>query len=183
MSFDTPRGVRTYGVLLAPSYGLWRARLITYPRLPWVIEGGRGAIKFSGSSAEQAESKAIEYLEQWCAEHACRRREAAADAPAQPGFPQPRKRRCMPIRYGPDSPTRLATTVNLSTHGLYVAMPAPPEPGTMLCLELELYDHVAAMRGMVAWRRESLQPGRPRGAGIRLIDAPAVYRSFVKGLS
>ena len=65
---ETAKGMQVCGVLVAPSAGMWRARIVTYPKVPWMIPGGRGTIKFAGSSSNQAESRAVAYVHAHCAD-------------------------------------------------------------------------------------------------------------------
>jgi hypothetical protein len=39
VTVDTPYGFEAYGVLVAPSVELWRARIITYPNVLWMVRG------------------------------------------------------------------------------------------------------------------------------------------------
>ena len=62
-------GARTevYGVLVGPAArGLWRARVLTYPRMLWSIPGGRGTIKFVGATPQDSERNAVEFILGFC---------------------------------------------------------------------------------------------------------------------
>src|SRR5260221_8463718 len=61
---ETPFGHEAIGVLLAPSHEQWRARIVTYPNVLWTAPGGRGTLKFVGDTPEQAEARAIQFVEQ-----------------------------------------------------------------------------------------------------------------------
>jgi hypothetical protein len=60
---ETPFGHQDIGVLLAPSYDRWRARIVTYPNVLWSAPGRRGTLKFVGDTLEQAEAQAIAFVE------------------------------------------------------------------------------------------------------------------------
>jgi len=182
---ETAKGHLVCGVLLAPSAAIWRARIVTYPKVPWMIPGGRGAVRFSGVSAHEAESRAVAYVHALCAEKGW----TWNDAPPLrrkgdlQSTPERRKRRSVPIRYATeDGPLQLSTVVNMSEGGLFLAAPDPLPEGTLLRLEIEIYGSVAALDGTVAWTRTELEPGRPRGMGVDLLESPAVWVSFVRGL-
>jgi hypothetical protein len=186
---DTPKGMQACGVLVAPSAGVWRARIVTYPKVPWMIPGGRGTIKFSGITLNDAESRAVAYIHAHCAERGwawsdvvpLRRKGDGM------GMPERRKRRSLPIRYleakaTPPASPLLTTVVNVSEGGLFLADPNPWPPGTILRLEIEIWGSIAAFDGRVAWTRTQLEPGRPRGMGVVLDDPPAVWVSFARSL-
>jgi len=65
---------------------------------------------------------------------------------------------------------------------MFVATTKPEPVGTILDLDMEIFGCVARMRGTGVWVREQLEPGRPRGMGIHLLDPPPVYKLFVWGL-
>jgi Tfp pilus assembly protein PilZ len=177
--------MQTCGVLVAPSAGMWRARIVTYPKGPWMIPGGRGTVRFSGSSSNEAEARAVAYVHAHCAERGWTwndviplRRKGDGKA-----IPERRKRRSLPIRFATaDRAPQLSTVVNLSEGGLFLASPDPLPTGTLLRLEIEIYGSLASLEGTVAWTRLQLEPGRPRGMGIVFTESPAVWVSFVRGL-
>ena len=182
---QTAKGAQTCGVLLAPSAGMWRARIVTYPKAPWMIPGGRGAIRFSGVSSHEAEARAVAYVHELCREKGWAwtdvfplRRKGDLEA-----VPERRKRRSIPIRYTTgDRPPVLSTVVNMSEGGLFLASPDPLSCGALVRMEIEIYGSMATLDGTVAWIRTRLEPGRPRGMGIDLLESPAVWISFVRGL-
>jgi hypothetical protein len=63
VELQTPFGRESIGVLLAPSHDSWRARIVTYPNVLWSAPGGRGTLKFVAETAEDAEAKAIRFIE------------------------------------------------------------------------------------------------------------------------
>lgn len=187
VAVDAPRGVELYGVIVAPSDPLWRARVVTYPQSPWTVPGSRGTLKFAGATPGEAEARALEFVLRWCDEHRKKARDGFGpwDRPDGPMMRQlpPRKRRSLAIRYGTArSTTLLTTTANLSPSGLFVTTPHPLPAETMVDLEMEIYGCIASMRGVVCWTREEVGAGRPRGMGLRLLDPPPVYKLFVRSL-
>ncbi len=186
VAVDAPRGVELLGVIVAPSGSRWRSRIVTYPQSPWTLPLGRGMLKFVGDTAEEAEAKGLDFVLHWCADHGRRPRDGFGpwDRIGGPDSrrPPPRKRRSHTIRYGSPGAMVLANTRDLSAGGMFVATTKPEPPGTILDLEMEIYGCIARMRGTGVWVRERLEPGRPRGMGIQLLDPPPVYKLFVWGL-
>ncbi len=186
VAVDAPRGVELYGVILGPTEDRWRARIVTYPRAPWTLPGGCGSLKFLGNTAGEAETKALEFVLSRCSEQ----KRVPHEGPGLPSRhggaeyrrPPPRARRSLPVRYGTGESMTLSTTVNISPTGMFVLAAEPPPAGTELDVEIEIFGCVARMRGAVAWVRDRLEPGRPRGMGIRFLDPPLVYELFVRGL-
>lgn len=186
IAVDAPRGIELYGVIVAPTNGVWRARVVTYPHSTWTIPGGRGTLKFVGPTAAEVEAKALQFVLRWCTDHNRNPRDGFGpwDHTGGPGYrrPPPRKRRSIPIRFGLDGKMTLMTTHDLSPGGMFVTALEPYHEGTVLDLEMEIYGCVAQMRGVVVWKRDKMEPGRPRGMGVRLLDPPPVYKLFVRGL-
>ncbi len=187
VAVDAPRGVDLYGVIVAPSDARWRARIVTYPHAPWTNPGSGCPLKFVGSTAEEAEARALEYILHWCAERKRSPRDgygpwSRTGKPPGRRLP-PRKRKSLAVRYGVHGITALSTTSNVSTGGMFVTAREPLPDETPLELEMTIFGCVAVMQGVVVWRRDELEPGRPRGMGIRLVDPPPVYKLFVHGLN
>jgi hypothetical protein len=187
VAVDAARGVDLYGVIVAPSAACWRARIVTYPHSPWTSPGSSCPLKFVGSTSDEAEAKALGYVLRWCADR--NRNPRDGYGPWSPpgrlssrGVP-PRKRRSLAVRYGVEGITALTTTANVSTGGMFVTAQVPLPEEAPLELELEIYGCTTLLRGVVVWRREKLEPGRPRGMGVRLLDPPPVYKLFVHALN
>ncbi len=187
VAVEAPRGVEIYGVILGPSEDRWRARIVTYPHAPWTLPGGCGSLKFVGGTPGEAETKALDFILHRCAEQKRAPRDGFGpwDRPDGPEYrrPPPRARRSLPVRYGAGDRRTLSTTANLSPTGMFVLAAEPLPAGTVLDLEIEIFGCVAEMRGTVAWTREKLEAGKPRGMGIRILDPPPVYKLFVRGLN
>jgi len=191
VAVETPYGLEAYGVLVAPSFDLWRARVITYPNILWTVPGGAVTLKFTGATAQDAESRAVAFIEghikaREFVRHdspdapsvALFRAEAEAKAKAAAG-PALRKVRAIPIRFG-NGPTMFAAmTGNLSESGLFVMTLAPFDRGTGLRVTIDLENGPVGLKGEVVWKRDKLVLGRPLGMGVQLIAAPESYREFV----
>jgi hypothetical protein len=193
---ETPFGHEAIGVLLAPSHDVWRARIVTYPNVLWTLPGGRGTMKFVGETPEEAERSAVAYIEDHVRAKRFLRRDAldpVAASPAVKNAPgeflpralkaiSQRKTRALPVRFGPERAATRGVTFNLSTEGMFVGAPDPLDGGRVLFIHLDVSGHTLPLRGLVMWRRERGEAGRPVGMGIRLTDPPPFYRSFVAAL-
>jgi hypothetical protein len=194
LAVDTPYGMESYGVLVAPSDKLWRARIVTFPSSLWSIPDGEAAIKFVGSSPDEAERQAADFIEAFCKRRGYKPHEVlppvvtgpvdpeAADS-AENGAPTPqRKLLAAPLRFGRTRPSRDAVTANVSERGLFVSTLDPMEPGATIALRLELEALSLPLRGVVTWSRRAAVRGRSRGMGIRLSHPPAVYVNYIRQL-
>jgi hypothetical protein len=191
---ETPFGNQAIGVLLAPTHDQWVARIITYPNVLWSAPGGRGALKFVGETAEQAEAQAIAFVERHLLAKRYLRRDAmnpvgvlsAPKAPAgvaRPGIATvPRKLRCLPVRFGLDRARFRGMTVSVSVEGMFIGVATPESSGTSLLIHLDLDGHTLPLRGLVMWQRERPELARPAGMGVLLAEPPAMYQSFVAAL-
>jgi Tfp pilus assembly protein PilZ len=196
VTVDTPRGMESFGVLVAPAGNRWRARILTFPNALWTIPGGGGALKFLGATPQEAEAKAIEFIERFCAWRGYPRHSAMPPVesgevdPERAGprslekdpQPPPRKLRSIPIRFGHSLPSKEAVTLNLSERGLFVSTPAPMDAGAPIRLHLNAEAFSVPLRGVVVWNRPKLESGRPAGMGVRLVLPPALYTNFVRHL-
>src|SRR6185436_20844949 len=126
VAVDTPYGLEAYGVLVAPSFDLWRARIITYPNVLWMIPGGGLTVKFAGRTPQEAETAAAAFIEAHIAARADVRRDAP-NAPAVERYgaeaqaralaaagPALRKLRALPVRFGSGPTLFSAMTGNVS---------------------------------------------------------------------
>ena len=191
VAVDTPYGLEAYGVLVAPSLDLWRARIITYPNVLWMVPGGGVSLKFAGATPQEAESRAVAFIEGHIRTRGFVRREAA-DAPEVSRYnaealaraqgaagPALRKMRALPVRFGTGPHLFTAMTGNLSESGLFVVTLAPFDPGTGLRVLLDLDTGPMGLKGQVVWQRLRPISGRPVGMGVQLISPPGPYREFV----
>jgi len=198
VTVETPNGIESYGVLIAPCRQAWRARILTYPNVLWLVPGGSTTMKFASKTPEEVERLAIAFIEEHCQQRGFRRRDqlvpidegpvspesgAAGPAPGLRRAPTARRRlRALPVRFGPDRATMLGSTADLSEDGMFIMTPVPLEAGVSILLHLELVGTTVPMQGLVMWNRVRREPGRPVGMGIRIVYAPQVYVNFVKTL-
>ncbi len=86
-----------------------------------------------------------------------------------------RLRRRAEIRFGPDEPTCLGYSRNISKTGLMIGAVRVFSPGTLLKLRITFMGVTVDLRGRVIWAREGpvqwLPTGRI-GMGVRFIDPP-----------
>jgi hypothetical protein len=190
--------MESFGVLVAPAGNRWRARILTFPNALWTIPGGKGALKFAGTSPKDAESQAIDFIERFCAwrgyprhsafppvETAPIDKEQAGVRPSPEKGKPPvavRKLRSVPVRFGHTRPANEATTLNLSERGLFISTPKPLDPGAPIRLHLNAEAFSVPLRGVVVWNRKQPQSGRPPGMGVRLVLPPALYVNYVHQL-
>jgi Tfp pilus assembly protein PilZ len=192
VAVETPHGIEAYGVLVAPSTESWRARVVTYPNILWTIPGGTRTIKFVGSTPQEAEARAIAFVEGHVKARGYSRRDALdgptvgriraeARALAAPA-PALRKMRSLPVRFGVGPTLFAAMTGNLSESGMFVTTLAPLETGEALRVLINLDTGPVGLKGEVVWRRDRLVLGRPVGMGVQLLAPPETYREFVREL-
>lgn len=187
---DTPRGIQAFGVLVAPSYDHWRARVLTYPNVLWVGSDRRTTLKFGGRTAREAESRAIGFIESHCKARGYQLRNALAPvAPRTSGsrapkatVAAPRKTVALPVRFGPVRPVDPGMTVNLSETGMFLGSRRLLEPGSAVSLDMILSDSRPKLRGVVVWSRPIPERGLPTGMGVRLFAPPTSYTSYVAAL-
>ena len=193
VAVETPHGIEAYGILVAPSVDLWRARILTYPNVLWTIPRGGSTIKFVGATPQAAEARAVAFVEAHVRARGYVRRDgidpvvagrirgessrgAAATAPAL------RKVRAIPVRFGTGPSLFSAMTGNISESGLFVATFAPLHPGLAIRVLVDLDLGALGMRGEVVWARRRIVLGRAVGMGVKLISPPSPYLEFVREL-
>jgi Tfp pilus assembly protein PilZ len=99
-----------------------------------------------------------------------------------------RRTKRIEVRFGPERPTDLGFTIDVSETGLFVKTNTVYPPDTRLVLELSLPDRrVLPLRGRVMWAKR-LPPQlarllRKAGMGIELIDPPPEYLNLIQLLS
>lgn len=185
-----------YGVMVAPTQEFWRARILTFPNMLWCVPGGRDTIKFVGKSAGEAESAAIEFIKEHCAqrgyavlgEPAMVEAQSAAeqvqsqDADAPEFLGRQRFLKLLSVRFGVDKPTRVGRTADLSSGGLFIITEEPLRPETRIKMRLDLEGFVVPLNGRVAWNRPKGEQGRQAGMGIQLDHTPPMYQRYVDRL-
>ncbi len=190
----TPGGVETFGVLIAPSHNLWRARIVTLPDIDWFVPGSRRSMKFVGSSSKAVEREAARAILE-----VCRRRGFKlldADAPAAKARdvtpvpvgqaagkkPARRKLRFLPVRFGVASPSEAGGTGNLSETGLFIVTEAPVRSGKRIAIKMSVVGSAVSMKGEVRWHRGKHPNSGTPGMGVQLLAPPRTYVDFVRGL-
>jgi hypothetical protein len=190
---DTPRGPEVYGTLVAPAGDHWRARVLTYPNVLWIV--GRGnTMKFVGSTPALVEQAAIRFIKGHCKSHGFTARtevpavESGEVAPEQDATAarseavraSQRQLRAVRVAYGLGRPNQEAETDDLSEGGLFIRTDEPMPVGTDLQLRLEAEGFGIPLRGVVRWARDVDVNGRPRGMGIKLVNPHPRYIHFVR---
>jgi len=195
VTVDTPHGMETFGVLVAPAGSLWRARVVTYPRTLWVVPGGAGSMKFAATRPQEAERQAIELIEELCDRRGFRKHEVLppveigpidperARAPRRaPPSPSARKPLRTPVHFGHTRPSLQAETANVSERGMFVSTPSPLQAGAAIRMRVILDAFTVPLRGVVVWCRTTPEPGRPLGMGVRIFQPSGLYTDFVSHL-
>ncbi len=209
VAVETREGIRGYGVLVARADDRWRARIVTFPNILWMVPGGGDTVKFFGRTEDETLRRAIDFVRQHCVKKghlmrdevqflapARRPRAAAPQAPVHAPHPvspviavgrsgstAPRYTRRLPVRFGRSKPELLGYTGNLSETGLFLATNHVAAQGALLGLSLELEHCKVPLRGSVAWSRVEQQPGREPGMGLSLHSPPPVYCKYVRALA
>jgi Tfp pilus assembly protein PilZ len=195
---ETPQGLQTIGILVAPAGRLWRARILTYPNLIWTIPGGGGSMKFAASTPRDAERQAIEFVNAHCAANGFVRRELLATVDPGPIDPEvardfltyrtaatsppPRKQRALSVSFVPPTVMPPTVTVNVSETGVFISTPRPLDPGAPVRFNLDLESYTLGLHGSVVWSRPHAEVGRPAGMGVKLTHPPALYVGLVRNL-
>jgi Tfp pilus assembly protein PilZ len=184
--------VEYYGILIAEAGDHWRARIFTYPDLLWRVPGGAGTVKFAGTTARDAESHAIEYVEEHCDEQGSKVTETVedeiplrveaenADRQTAHGGKEHRHLCKLPIRFGEEMAIQVATTANFSAKGIYIATDKLVKRGKRLHMSLTVEAYTISLAGTVMWVRDDDEPGKPKGLGVRLERPPAMYLRYVE---
>jgi len=190
-SVTQDRRLEYYGVLIAESDELWRARVFTYPNMLWSVPGGRGTVKFVGTTAKQAEDEAIAFLREHCEERRYSIQDATnevipgqvdeeRDDSAKPKRGKEPRHPCkVPIRFGEEKATETATTANLSVGGIYIATSKVVHKGRSIKMLLDVRAYTIPLTGTVAWVRNDDEEGRPRGIGVAVHNPPSLFVRYV----
>ena len=99
-----------------------------------------------------------------------------------------RRTKRIEVRFGPERPTDLGFTIDVSETGLFVKTNTVYPPDTRLVLELSLPDRrVLSLRGRVMWAKrvppQLARLLRKAGMGVELIDPPPEYLNLIQSLS
>jgi hypothetical protein len=89
--------------------------------------------------------------------------------------PALRSRRRLTVHYGPQGPSHIGYSGNISRSGMMIRTTRVFEPGTILAIEVELTGRKLSLRGQVVWARIGevrwLTTGKI-GMGIRFLQPP-----------
>jgi hypothetical protein len=197
VNVETPWGMEAYGVLVGPSYELWRSRIITIPNVLWLAPGSRGSMKFVGVTSEIAEDNATNYIKYHCRSRGLQMRTDLTElhtsmiggqdgAPDLLGNSQPpaiRKIRFLQVGFGVSQVTESGGTGNLSETGIYIITDCPMEEGTALNVNLDIGNQRVNLQGSVVWMRRQPHTGRTAGMGVYLQAPPQAYLNYVRSLA
>ena len=190
---ELPGGPEVYGVLVAPAGEHWRARILTFPNILWVIPKG-GAMKFVALTPGKAQHRAVEFIRAHCKRRGLVLRAEATtvksgevdleqdEKTARSNAVQASQRRLgsVLVRYGLNRPTHEAETDDLSEGGLFIKTDSPMPVGTDLALRLDIDGFGIPMRAVVRWVREQVEGGRPCGMGVELARPHPRYVHFIR---
>ena len=187
VNVDTPRGIEAYGVLIAPSYDVWRARILTFPNVLWLAPGQQLSMKFVGETGEEAERKAADLIRRHCLDKGFHMRTGpgtqVAALPRPGGQPAARMIRFLAVRFGVAAATEKGGTRNLSESGLFIVTESPVDAGSWLSMALDIDQESIPLRGVVRWANNEHYVGRAPGMGIQLSEPPRPYLNYVRSLS
>ncbi len=186
VNVDTPRGIESYCVLIAPSDDVWRARILTFPNVLWLAPGQQMSMKFVGQTGEEAERKAAEFIRRHCLDKGFLIRsggQMVAGLPKPAGRPAVRKIRFLTVRFGVAAANEKAGTGNLSESGLFIITESPVDAGSWLSMSIKIDEESVPLRGLVRWASNQHHVGRAPGMGIQLSEPPRPYLSYVRSLS
>jgi len=185
--------VQGIGVMVAPCGRRWRARIVSFPNVIWMVPGGGESIKFLAARQDDALRNAIDFVRRHCVTRGYLMRDelecvgsatTSVNLAAGNGVvASPRVERRLPVLFGVNRPTVTAATANLSATGLFVSTDMPPGDGARLGLSLELEYCKVPLRGEVTWHRRKTSPGTISGMGLVLIEPPGVYVKYIKHLT
>jgi hypothetical protein len=190
---ETPFGFETYGTLVAPVADAWRARILTYPNVLWIIPRG-GSLKFVRPDPGEVEQQAIDFVKLHCQLRGYRISselppidgkpfdlEQTADAADSPDVQAlQRQPHAFAVRFGAGRPTIDGTTGDLSESGVFIHTTSPLAPGTEVQIHLDAGGFGIPLRGIVQWTRGTGELGRPPGMGVKLVQPHARYLHLVR---
>ena len=190
---ETRKGPLVFGTLVAPAGDRWRARILTFPNMLWIVPRG-GTMKFMADTAADVEQAAVDYLKAHCRARGfkiCKEVPSVVSGPvdheqepavARSSGVQARQRRlqALRVRYRRQGEMLEAETDDLSEGGLFIRTRTPADVGTTIQLRVDLGGFGIALRGIVRWTRPEAQRGRPAGMGLELVCPHPRYIHFVR---
>ncbi len=101
-----------------------------------------------------------------------------------------RRKKRLKLRFGLETPERMAFTEDISEHGLFIITGQPEKPGSLLQLELQLPDGtMVRAQGRVRWAKkvpaQLVRVAKKGGMGVRLLSFEAgeeAYRQLIASL-
>lgn len=101
-----------------------------------------------------------------------------------------RKKKRLKVRFGIETPKRVAFTEDISDQGIFIITGQPERPGTLLVIELTLPDESRVeVQGRVRWAKkvppQMIRIANKGGMGIRLLRftrGEQQYRALVQEL-
>jgi Tfp pilus assembly protein PilZ len=184
---------RCPGPLLATGHERhgWRVHVET----PYGMLAFGASLKFAGSTPQEAERRAIEFIDRHCDSKGYRRRdqldavevhsfaaEAERATTTRAKQASPRKLCALPVRFGEARAVRPGTTMNISRDGMFIGTTVPLDAGESVRIHLDVEGYSLPLRGVVMWNRRRKERGRPLGMGVRLIDPVPSYPQLVEQL-
>jgi len=97
-----------------------------------------------------------------------------------------RLRKRLMVRYGVDSPTKMAFAADLSATGIQLKTNAVLRPGTTVQLELNFPDQTFTLWARVAWAKKvppALAHTAHCGMGLEFVEPEAAWTSYFEELS
>jgi len=100
-----------------------------------------------------------------------------------------RIRRRLSLRFGVDTPVRLAFTEDVTDHGMFIKTTNLYPPGTRIAIELILPDEKRVMlKGMIRWSKKvpptMIHLVRKAGIGVKIlgfVSGEVEFRQFMDG--
>lgn len=192
VNVETPRGIEAYAVLVSQVRDRWRARIITYPNVLWLVPRGDGTIKFLADDPRQAERQAIDFIHQHCRDKGYSIRRSVSEvvpgtvdpeaASSGAGTPAIRVIRFLPVRFGVVGATEAGGTGNLSETGMFIITKTPVLSGSNLKMMLGVDGDPIPLEGQVRWMRDKPHVGRSPGMGVQLTAPPRPYTEYLRSL-
>jgi hypothetical protein len=94
-----------------------------------------------------------------------------------------RKRKRVKVRFGLETPMKVAFTDDISRHGIFIKTASPESPGTMLNLEITLPDETLVLcQGRIHWAKRvpvnMLRLVGKGGMGVKISNFTQGEQSF-----
>jgi hypothetical protein len=178
--FETNNGETIFFITRSEWNGRWCARIFAHPNRPWSVPGGGPVIKFISDDPRDCRDDALGFLMDFC-----RRKGYTDPAGALAGTgedPPVRVPQTIPLIWGTERPSTPGGSVNVSTHGMFVATDLPPDPGTVVKVRMQFGAISLPLRGSVTWNRPQSDTDQnlQAGMGVCLLSPPSIYKGFIQ---